>query len=249
MFAFNLRRVKFLTRKSFIGRFLRMPFRMIPEDAVVRILSGPLFGMRWIKGSHNLSVLIGSYERKQTAKFCELARNAGVLWDLGAHVGYYSMLFQKVNPSAKVYAFEPSPRNATLFRRHMELNNLQKAVLIEKAVSDTAGLLSFDSGSSTVAGKLSSHGDQNVEVVRIAELLTYGELEVPQLIKMDIEGEEFKVLHDIWPVVSHQRPKILLSTHGAAVHKSCVNFLRDAGYTITPLDAHGLMTCRELIAE
>ena len=244
----NVRKFKFLRRKSIIGWLLRLPFNLISDNAVIKIPFGPLSGIKWIKGSHNLSVLLGTYERSQSRKFREASEGIQVFWDVGAHAGYYSLLFRSINHAGKVFAFEPMAKNATFFRRHMELNSVEGVRLVEKAVSDRDGILRFSSGKTSVAGKLSVDGDNEVEVVRISRLISDRIVELPQLIKMDIEGEEYKVLQDLIEWLKIHKPKMFLSTHGENIHKSCVALLSSIGYTISPLDSNDLSSCREMYA-
>ena len=42
-----------VSNSKFVGRVLRLPLRLIPTEAEVRILQGPLRGKRWIAGSSN----------------------------------------------------------------------------------------------------------------------------------------------------------------------------------------------------
>src|SRR6188472_430642 len=46
------------------------------------------------------------YQREVTSLFWGLARTSDVTVDVGAHVGYYTLLAAAANPSATVYAFE-----------------------------------------------------------------------------------------------------------------------------------------------
>lgn len=245
----NIRKKKWLRRKSFFGKILRLPFRLIPAETVLPVLTGPLRGCRWLKGSHNLSILFGRYERRQSQEFIAKAGSPAVFWDIGAHVGYYTLLFKNVNPSGKVYAFEPSPRNTALYNRHMKLNGVNGVRLFQNAVSDCEGTLMFDADRSSVAGRLSSSGQMLVEVVRISKLVSKMEVEIPHLIKMDIEGEEFKVLTDILKLLKEVRPVLFLSTHGAEIHGKCVSLLSDLKYRLSPLDSSSLENCREILAE
>lgn len=244
----NVRKFRFLRRKSLLGKVLRLPFKIIPNKSVLPILWGPLHGKKWIKGSHNLSILLGTYERNQTRFFQENAVGINVFWDLGAHVGYYSLLFRTSNASGKIVAFEPLPSNGELFNEHMKMNSVSDYNLYQFAVSDKQGGLSFNKGKNSVAGKLSMGGDIKVKVVQLSDWLSRGLIEVPQLIKMDIEGEETKVLRDLKLMLTEFKPKIFLSTHGDEVHRNCVQQLLELGYSLTPLDANDLKKCRELLA-
>ena len=122
----NLRKHGFLRRSSIIGRILRLPFLLVPDNMVIPILTGPLQGKKWIVGSHNNSAWLGTYESVQTATFVEKSKNRQIFWDLGAHVGYYTLLFKHLNKNSKVYSFEPVEGNYTYFQQHMELNKIKR---------------------------------------------------------------------------------------------------------------------------
>ena len=55
-------------------------------------------------------------KQKQIAK--ELSPGA-VFYDLGANVGFYTLLAAKWATAGKVYAFEPLPRNIEFLRKHL----------------------------------------------------------------------------------------------------------------------------------
>jgi FkbM family methyltransferase len=244
----NTRRIKILRRKSWLGKLIRLPFKLIPDTAVLPIVSGPLKGCKWIKGSHNISVLIGTYEKSQSNRFFKEAKKAPIFWDLGSHVGYYSMLFAKSNPSGKIFAMEPLERNILLYHENMRLNAIQNYSLFSVAVSDSFGKLSFNTATTSVAGRLTESGDKQVDVIRLSKWIEENKIEVPHLIKMDIEGEEFKVLVDLKEVLLKHKPVLFLSTHGREVHKNCVDLLNTCGYSLKSLDAEDLESAKELMA-
>ncbi len=243
----NVRKIGILRKNAVLGKFLRLPFRLIPGKAILQIISGPLRGQRWIKGSHNLSVILGTYERVQSREFMRSTENVGVFWDLGAHVGYYSLLFRAGNPLGEIVAFEPAEKNAKLFCQHMDLNNVTEFAQYTVAVSDQPGMLSFSKGKTSVAGRLKENGDYQVEVIRLSDWLAQNKIKAPQLIKMDIEGEEYKVLEDIKSILKDHKPRIFLSTHGREVHRACINLLKELNYSFKPLDAIDLDSCGEVL--
>src|SRR5688572_24300238 len=101
----NIRKYKILSRKSLFGKVIRFPLKLVPDEMVMRILSGPLAGKKWINGSHNRSVWLGIYERNQTKLFVDKIQGRNVFWDLGAHAGYYTLLYNYKNPSGYSFSF------------------------------------------------------------------------------------------------------------------------------------------------
>ncbi len=244
----NIRHVKFLRNKSLFGKLIRLPFKLIPYNSVLKILSGNLKGKKFIKGAHNISVIFGTYERKQSDKFASYCKASKCFWDLGAHVGYYTLLYNSQNPAGNILAFEPSEVNAKLFHKHMELNKISNYKLFEVAVSDKEGMLSFKKTRTTVAGKLDEEGETKVKVVRLSKMLETNEIQIPDLVKMDIEGAEENVLRDMKAVFTQRKPVLFVSTHGKQVHLNCVALLKEMGYNLKPLDKPDLDASREILA-
>lgn len=245
----NLRKHSVLRRNNIVGKILRLPFLLVPNNMVIPIISGPLKGKKWIAGSHNNSVWLGTYESNQTQKFVEKCKGCEIFWDLGAHAGYYTLLFKTVNKKSTVYSFEPIESNYLYFQKHMIFNNLEQVNLIKKAVSNKEGILKFAKGNS-VGGKLSETGDMTVPVVKLSCLLEGKMIESPDIIKMDVEGAEFQVLKDIKHLLgSEKKPVIFLSTHGKDIHDACLKLIQSVNYSIIPLDDKKIEMAREFLLE
>lgn len=244
----NIRHIKFLRNKSIFGKIIRLPFKLIPGKTILPILSGNLKGKKWIKGAHNISVVLGTYERKQSNQFTSFCKTSKSFWDLGAHTGYYTLLYHFHNTGGQIFAFEPSELNIQLFKKHMELNKIQNYKLFEDAVSDKEGSLSFKKTRTSVAGKLDDAGETKVNVVRLSKLISEGKIQIPDLVKMDIEGAEENVLRDMKEIFARTKPVLFVSTHGKQVHMNCVALLKEMGYKLKPLDRPDLEASREILA-
>lgn len=245
----NLRKYNLLRGNNIIGKILRLPFQIIPDSMVIPILSGPIRGKKWIAGSHNKSVWIGTYEKKQSAMFVEKCKGSRIFLDLGAHAGYYTLLYKSVNKDALVYSFEPIKENYEYFQKHVALNNLDNIILFKKAVAASEGNLTFARGNS-VGGKLCSSGDMKVPAIKLSRWFEGAKIEFPDIIKMDIEGAEFKVLKDIKPfLMTEKRPTIFLSTHSKEVREACLDLIRSIDYKIRPLDDITFEKAREFLVE
>lgn len=125
-------------------------------------------------------------------------KKGDIVLDIGAHIGYYSLIFGKlVGSLGKVYAFEPAKDNFTLLKKNIRLNNFKNIVPIKKAVSDqdskTSLLLSrHDSVDHRVLWVGKHH---RVEIVTAVKLDNFFKKKTKvNLIKIDVQGEEFKVL-------------------------------------------------------
>ena len=225
-----------ISYSSLLGRALRLPLRLIPEGTIVRVVQGPLRGKRWIAGSFNHGCWLGSYELAKQRKVIQLVRAGMVCWDVGAHVGFYTLLFAElVGPLGKVFAFEPLPRNVDLLRRHVEMNGYRNVRILPCALGGFDGEASFDPGPNPSMGSIAASGSLRVPCARADTLLATGEVEAPDVIKIDVEGAEAAVLRGARRIME-RHPVIFLATHGAQAHRESLDLLTAAGYEVRGSD-------------
>jgi FkbM family methyltransferase len=238
-----------IPRSSFVGRALRAPLSLIPKDAVVPIVQGPLRGKRWIVGSATHGCWLGTYEYRKQRLFAQAVLPGAVVYDVGANVGFYTLLAaERAGPAGRVYAFEPLPRNVTLLRQHLALNRVQTVDVREAAASDASGLASFDGQTGPSIGRLKAGGTLRVPTVRLDDLVFDQGLPPADVIKMDIEGGEFQALHGAQRLLRLRHPLIFLSTHGQRVHADCCALLADLSYGLTAVDQSAAGLGDELMA-
>lgn len=240
-----------ISHKTVLGKILRFPLKLIPSNARIPILHGPLRGKRWIAGSGIISCWIGNYEYDKQKIFAATVERGFTVYDIGAHVGFYSLLSSVlVGPEGKVYCFEPAPRNLEFLRKHMELNKLSNCFVWDAAVGSYEGTASFDLGPNRAQGHLTAESKDalSVRTVTLDGLVFSGKLSPPDLIKCDIEGAEYEALTGASGVLAKYGPKIFLSTHGVDVHKRCCGLLQDLRYNLISLDGLPLDRTYELLA-
>jgi len=233
---------------SVLGRLIRWPLQLIPRERPLRVVKGPLRGARWVPGSGVHGYWLGRYEPEEVAVFTSLVHSGAALFDVGAHVGYYTLVASRlVGPSGQVVAFEPNPRNLGYLRRHVLLNDCANVRVIAAAVADVAGQATFEEGASDAEGALASGGRLDVEVVTL-DALAYDTPGVhpPSVLKIDVEGAEQRVLLGAERILAEAQPDILLSTHGRENYVGCQVTLARFGYQVRRMSDHALGT--ELLA-
>jgi FkbM family methyltransferase len=219
---------------SWIGRLLRLPLKFVPRSTPLRILTGPLAGQRWISTAGPHGCWLGTYERDLQNVFVRTVRAGHVVWDIGANVGFFTLLAARLaGPAGRVIAIEPLPRNLDLLRRHLALNAVVNAVVLAQAVADAPGTALFATGASPSMGRLDAKHGLAVEVTTIDTLVESGVAPAPNVIKMDIEGAESRALAGARQTLLRHRPIILLSTHGWAQHDACWSLLDELGYDLS----------------
>jgi FkbM family methyltransferase len=218
-----------------LAKILRLPLSLIPAEAEVRILRGPLRGMIWVKGAGPNACWLGMYEATRVHAFANTVKPGAVVYDVGANVGIYSLLASLlVGPSGSVYAFEPLPRNLKYLRKHISLNRLRNCTVFEQAVCNHEGTRSF-SGTALESSmaRLSDDGELLVPSTTL-DTCIYGQKRLlpPDIIKIDVEGAEMEVLQGSQQSIAEFRPAIFLEIHGTQLHADCRAFLSKMDYHI-----------------
>src|ERR1700687_3249539 len=87
----------------------------------LRILGGPLRGTYVLAPAlTRLSFALGPYHRHVVAVMEQFVVEGAPAYDLGAHMGYFSLLLARlVGPAGNVFSFEPDPRNLRALRRNI----------------------------------------------------------------------------------------------------------------------------------
>jgi FkbM family methyltransferase len=216
--------------ETLVGKIVRFPFRLLPRDIVMPILQGPLRGKKWIVGSHLHGCWLGSYEWEMQKRMVEEIKPGATFYDVGANVGFYSLLAAKLVGSGKGYAIEPLASNLMYLRRHLELNRVRNVEVVEMAISDEVGALRFESEGTRAMGRIGAAGSVLVESSTLDTLLEAGKIAPPDCVKMDIEGAEYRALQAARECFARHRPKLFLATHGKGVHENCCRLLSSWGY-------------------
>lgn len=169
----------------------------------------------------------------------------GNFLDIGANIGYFSLIAsRRIGKEGTVYAFEPTPNTISRLKKNISLNNLCNIEVIEKAVSNKAGIVIFKTPSASIrnSGRSSMRDIEehyitlNVETVTIDSMLN--SFKKISLIKMDIEGAEGLALEGMEGLINRDRPVIIMELSDKYLKQMgysgelVLAFLRDKKYKV-----------------
>lgn len=228
-----------ISASSNLGRFLRYCLRVLPAPLTIRILQGPARGMKWTVGSGDHGYWLGTFELNKQTLLKQFLRPTLSFFDIGANVGFYTLLASKlVGAGGQVVAFEPNPANLYYLERHVAYNNCRNVIIKPCALSNQSGNLGFDTSQSRSMGHLTNgEGCIKVKVVILDQMLASKEILKPDVIKIDVEGEEYKVLLGSLDTLRTYHPTIFLATHSPQLHQQCLLLLDDLGYKIQSVES------------
>jgi FkbM family methyltransferase len=149
--------------------------------------------------------------------------------DCGAYEGYFSLLARARFPEAPIVAFEPNARNFAGLTANMGHNRVTIAIRAE-AVSITDGTARFSGGG--CGGRLSDGQPGEVEIT-VADLRrVIAELNPERLLlKLDIEGEEARLLPALLPMLPRCCAIFFEWHQGSDQYRSVIDLLASHGFT------------------
>jgi len=137
----------------------------------------------------------GMYDYNNMQLIKMLLVKGGVLFDIGANIGSFTLIAAEQN-QAKVVAFEPHPRTFAILSHNVQLNEYHNVTLVNCAVgSQNSQVFLSDKPSSSINSIQNGPGKYTIEVpgIRIDDYCAENDIQ-PDLIKIDIEGFEFDAL-------------------------------------------------------
>lgn len=154
----------------------------------------------------------GEWEPRLTRYLERIEAPEGLFLDIGANVGYYSLLAAR--RFSRVIAFEPSPRAQRLLRANLARNGVTNVEVHEVAVGDSAGecvlveSASNNIGATRVVGESPERGGPRVALRPLLDFLDAESLPKVRFVKLDIEGAEPPVVRHLLPALESMSPDL-----------------------------------------
>jgi len=145
-----------------------------------------------------------------TGLFLDLAARAKLFVDVGAEIGFYAYLAARCMPDGgKIIALEPDPVRCDLLRELLGL--CERVRIIEAAASDSRGTCTLSKPRGCSATEACVEGESfEAATVALDELLAGQQVD---LVKLDVEGAEARVLFGMRGLLAQGRAVVLLECH------------------------------------
>lgn len=193
------------------------------------------------------SFIYGSWEPEVQQALVGLVRQGCRALDIGAHIGYYTLLLSKlVGNSGKVIAFEPLAENFKILEDNIRLNTCPQVEAIRKALWESPGQLELavhSDTNETLPGRVSAVtplGKRRVSVETVSlDDFCASRNERVDFIKIDVEGAEEQVLRGGQRVIASSHPALLIELHhfnGLPEDNPVPATLASLGYQVRWLD-------------
>ena len=203
------------------------------------------------------------YGKLETALLESLVHPGDTVLDLGANIGYFTLLFARwTGANGRVLAFEPDPVNFSFVKRNLEANAYHHVEPHPMAVSDKSGQLRLYVCAYNRGDHRSYDPGESRQVVEI-EAVTLDHLLGPNFpnvdfIKMDIQGAEGLAVRGMQKLLSAQEKIVMfiefwpsaMATAGVTAHEMLAMLeaggfhfeeLDEASGKLCPVQASGLL--------
>ncbi|MBL7086539.1 MAG: FkbM family methyltransferase [Candidatus Cloacimonetes bacterium] len=144
----------------------------------------------------------------ETIKWIEKFKPDTVFWDIGANVGIYS-IYAGLDPSLKVYAFEPAANNFNLITKNIKINKMDERISALSIAFNAQTQFSIFYMSNLEAGsahhsfgepvnqfgeKLNYQFKQSMIAFSIDDFISSFDIPFPNYIKIDVDGIEHQII-------------------------------------------------------
>lgn len=184
-------------------------------------------------------------------RFCDEAIKQAkhCILDIGGHLGFFSLMASVLNPNVPIYAFEPHIGNYEILKTNLKQNRIRNVITKQLAVSDEIRemelQLSQEDLNHSLEKAIEPTGEtQKVQTTtlerifeknRIAKGNEQGRIEKCDLLKLDCEGSEFKILYSAPKSLFNKIGHIFLEYHDwtdGENSKELKFYLKQMGYRV-----------------
>ena len=230
---------RWLHNNRVLDRVTRQTFsKLVAIDSrVATMRSGPLAGLKLVFSEHvSRADISGLYELEVQRSIDRYLPSGSICYDIGASIGYMSLLMAR--RARHVYAFEPAPHAANELRKHVRSNGFDNITLVPTPVSDSHRPVVFSLTDNAYGPRIVEGPSRwPISTLTTTTLDAFAATHpLPGFIKMDVEGEEGRVLRGAGALLERKAPTICCELHSEEAAQEVLDVLLPRGYRVTRLD-------------
>lgn len=200
----------------------------------------------------------GTYEQAETDAMLAHLKPGMTVYDIGANLGWYSVIFAKSVENLKIHAFEPVPSTFNSLNVNLKLNHISNCTVHNHGLSEKSGEISFfyypEGSVNASAARLTDRANQKELKLPVKTLdETVAVLKAPpHFIKCDVEGAEFlvfkggeKTLREHKPIVFAEMLRKWSEPFGYHPN-DMIAFFATCGYICKAVTPSGLVDFRSM---
>lgn len=198
---------------------------------------------------------VQGFERETTLLFEREAARGGVVVDVGANRGIFTLTALAASPDVRVVSIEPSPSTFAYLEELVELNRWSSRVeLVQAAAADRPGSMQFHVPPTPFAPSArlveASHRSQLVgEVIEVPVVVLDDLVDHADAVKIDVEGAEHFVLAGMVGLLERSGPDVFLEVLPEAENGACRDILLEHGYRLFQLTGDGEVERDDLVPD
>lgn len=192
-------------------------FSLFTEPFIKKLHNGQLISL--IPQDHIQRTLLwyGFYEKDSILTWEKLIGRDSIVFDIGANIGYYTLIAAHNVTKGSVHSFEPVPVNFKALENNISLNNLSNVIANACGISNVQSFEKYYVSSIDNSGMSGMKPAENfsglVETINTITIDDYSNehgLERLDFIKIDIEGNELNALMGMEKVLQKFKPVIFI---------------------------------------
>lgn len=180
------------------------------------------------------------FEPATTAVLAQLLKPGMTVLDIGANIGAHTFrLAQRVGPNGCVIAFEPMKWAFLRLLRNMKLNHFQNIIVEKLALGNKNGTMIAAFNVSWPLDNSDVKPDPETVVVRcLDDYLSERGISKVDLIKLDVDGYEYKILQGASRLLKTVQPILVMELGEYTLERfgdnaeEMLDFLKDCGYEL-----------------
>src|ERR1700693_2919119 len=188
---------------------------MVRDRHTIATLDGMTFEL-YLGEVIDLGVYLQHFEHEVVLAIEELCQPGMTVFDIGANIGAHTLRFAKtVGPAGKVFAVEPTEYAYGKLVRNLSLNSFQNTTVFQIALADLSikqQMINFRSSWRTDRKKIEMKN--LVDFERLDDWCQKHSVEKVDLIKTDVDGNEFPILEGGKKIIERCHPVFLMEVVG-----------------------------------